>query len=89
MKRRDFLGYSMIAPLAAAATLKGFSMPRQDMHMDKQAPDTVTLFVAGDVMTGRGIDQVLPNPGDPQIFESYARSARDYVQLAERASGPA
>lgn len=87
MKRRDFLKYSMITPLAAAAT-KGSAMPRQIMQPDKQSADTVTLFVAGDVMTGRGIDQVLPNPGDPQIFEAYSRSARDYVQLAERANGP-
>jgi poly-gamma-glutamate synthesis protein (capsule biosynthesis protein) len=44
--------------------------------------------VAGDVMTGRGIDQVLPHPGDPRIFEVYSRSARDYLQLAEQANGP-
>jgi poly-gamma-glutamate capsule biosynthesis protein CapA/YwtB (metallophosphatase superfamily) len=50
--------------------------------------DTVTLFLAGDVMTGRGVDQVLPNPADPQIYEAYAKSAIDYVKLAERANGP-
>lgn len=49
---------------------------------------TVTLFLAGDVMTGRGIDQVLPHPCDPQIFEAHAKSARDYVKLAEQANGP-
>jgi poly-gamma-glutamate capsule biosynthesis protein CapA/YwtB (metallophosphatase superfamily) len=48
----------------------------------------ITLFLAGDVMTGRGIDQVLPHPGDPRLFERYARSALDYVALAERAHGP-
>jgi len=48
----------------------------------------VTLFLAGDVMTGRGIDQMLPHPCDPQLFESYASSASDYVALAERANGP-
>ncbi|HVY64419.1 MAG TPA: CapA family protein [Gammaproteobacteria bacterium] len=46
-----------------------------------------TLFLTGDVMTGRGIDQVLPTPSDPQLYESYVRDARDYVQLAERAHG--
>jgi poly-gamma-glutamate capsule biosynthesis protein CapA/YwtB (metallophosphatase superfamily) len=50
--------------------------------------DTVTLFLAGDVMTGRGIDQVLPCSGDPQIHEAFAKSANDYVKLAERANGP-
>jgi poly-gamma-glutamate capsule biosynthesis protein CapA/YwtB (metallophosphatase superfamily) len=49
---------------------------------------TLTLFVAGDVMTGRGIDQVLPHPGDPRIFEPYCSSALDYVELAERTGGP-
>ena len=38
-------------------------------------------------MTGRGIDQILPHPCDPQLFEDYLRSALDYVALAERAGG--
>ena len=46
------------------------------------------LFVCGDVMTGRGIDQILPHPGKPQLFERYVRDARDYVELAESAHGP-
>jgi poly-gamma-glutamate synthesis protein (capsule biosynthesis protein) len=48
----------------------------------------VTLFLCGDVMTGRGIDQVLPRPSSPRIYESYATSALDYVRLAERKNGP-
>src|SRR3970040_1005590 len=52
------------------------------------ANGSVTLFLAGDVMTGRGIDQVLPTPSDPELFESYVRDARDYVDLAVRANGP-
>ncbi len=48
----------------------------------------VTLFMAGDVMTGRGIDQVLPHPGDPRLFEPCVTNARDYVALAEQAQGP-
>jgi len=39
-------------------------------------------------MTGRGIDQVLPDPCDPALHESYAESAIDYVRLAEAANGP-
>ncbi|MEA2094994.1 MAG: CapA family protein [Pseudomonadota bacterium] len=88
MKRRDFLRYSAIMPVAAAALHKGVAMPQQITQADKQRPDSVTLFVAGDVMTGRGIDQVLPHPGDPRIFEPWSRSALDYVQLAERTNGP-
>ncbi|MGD2112849.1 MAG: CapA family protein [Gammaproteobacteria bacterium] len=56
--------------------------------MDRQTRDNLTLFVAGDVMTGRGIDQILPHPGDPRIHEPYSRSALDYVRLAERINGP-
>jgi poly-gamma-glutamate capsule biosynthesis protein CapA/YwtB (metallophosphatase superfamily) len=52
------------------------------------AAGLVTLFVCGDVMLGRGVDQVLPHPGDPELREAYARDARVYVRLAERANGP-
>jgi poly-gamma-glutamate synthesis protein (capsule biosynthesis protein) len=51
-------------------------------------PGAVTLFLCGDVMTGRGIDQILPHPGRPELHEAYVASAREYVALAERASGP-
>src|SRR5206468_12123285 len=46
------------------------------------------LFLCGDVMTGRGIDQVLPHPGDPVLYESWVHDAREYVKLAERINGP-
>ncbi len=49
---------------------------------------SVTLFLCGDVMLGRGVDQVLPSPGDPRLEESYVRDARRYVALAEEANGP-
>jgi poly-gamma-glutamate synthesis protein (capsule biosynthesis protein) len=48
----------------------------------------MTLFLAGDVMTGRGIDQALPNPSDPHLREPSVRDARDYVALAEAMNGP-
>ena len=48
----------------------------------------VTLLLTGDVMTGRGTDQILMHPGDPRLHEGYATSALDYVALAERAHGP-
>jgi len=47
-----------------------------------------TLFLCGDVMTGRGIDQILPHPSKPDLYEPYVRSAVDYVELAEQATGP-
>jgi poly-gamma-glutamate capsule biosynthesis protein CapA/YwtB (metallophosphatase superfamily) len=51
-------------------------------------PRTVTLFLCGDVMTGRGVDQILPHPNAPDLHESHVRDARDYVELAEEANGP-
>jgi poly-gamma-glutamate capsule biosynthesis protein CapA/YwtB (metallophosphatase superfamily) len=50
--------------------------------------DLVTICLAGDVMTGRGIDQILPHPGNPALYEPYVDSASDYVALAEAAHGP-
>jgi poly-gamma-glutamate capsule biosynthesis protein CapA/YwtB (metallophosphatase superfamily) len=49
---------------------------------------SVTVFLCGDVMTGRGVDQVLPHPCDPRIHEPFVDDAREYVRLAETASGP-
>src|SRR5215831_11172310 len=39
-------------------------------------------------MTGRGVDQILPHPGDPRLREAYVREATGYVALAEAVSGP-
>ncbi|MFF2183736.1 CapA family protein [Streptomyces sp. NPDC058155] len=47
----------------------------------------MTLFVCGDVMLGRGVDQILPHPGDPELRERYVTDAREYVGLAEAANG--
>ena len=45
------------------------------------------IFLCGDVMTGRGIDQALPHPCSPVLHEGYVNSAIDYLRLAERANG--
>jgi poly-gamma-glutamate capsule biosynthesis protein CapA/YwtB (metallophosphatase superfamily) len=51
-------------------------------------PRSARLFLCGDIMTGRGIDQVLAHPCDPTLHEDYVASANDYVGLAEQANGP-
>ena len=56
--------------------------------MGQEMTPNVKIFMCGDVMTGRGIDQVLPNPSDPIIYESYMKSALGYVKIAERVNGP-
>lgn len=48
----------------------------------------LTLFLSGDVMTGRGIDQVLPYPSNPVIYEPYMNDARGYITLAQSKNGP-
>lgn len=49
--------------------------------------NTVKLFLAGDVMTGRGIDQALPYSVPPILYEAYVKDARRYFQIAERQNG--
>lgn len=49
--------------------------------------DTIGLFLCGDVMIGRGIDQILAIPSDPALHEGYLESAEEYVALAEIRSG--
>lgn len=48
----------------------------------------VTLFLCGDVMLGRGLDQILPHPSDPALHEELVDDARRYIELAEAESGP-
>ncbi|MGP0065744.1 MAG: CapA family protein [Isosphaeraceae bacterium] len=48
----------------------------------------IKIFLCGDVMTGRGIDQILLHPVDPILYEASIRDARGYVRLAEEGSGP-
>ena len=55
--------------------------------LDHGLEEGITLFVCGDVMTGRGIDQVLEHPGDPWLREPWMRSALDYVRLADEKHG--
>lgn len=50
--------------------------------------DQLRIFLCGDVMTGRGIDQILPHPASPELHEGWIHDARDYVRLAEKKHGP-
>jgi poly-gamma-glutamate synthesis protein (capsule biosynthesis protein) len=46
------------------------------------------IFLTGDVMTGRAVDQLLPHSGDPTLCESVVTDARTYIRLAEQTNGP-
>lgn len=52
------------------------------------AGDLVTLLLCGDVMPGRGVDQILPHPGVAKLREPGTRNAGVYVRLAEQVNGP-
>ena len=63
------------------------SMPAKQSADSISQADSIRLFLCGDVMTGRGIDQVLPHPNDPRLHEPYIGEARCYVELAESVNG--
>src|SRR5215469_1371305 len=52
------------------------------------AGDLVTLLLCGDVMPGRGVDQILPHGGAPELREPGTSDAWVYVGLAEGINGP-
>ena len=89
MNRRNFLqsagGFLLglagrgISPALATETTGGH---------ESGAVKEISLFLGGDFMCGRGIDQVLPHPSDPVLYESDMKSALDYVERAEQAFGP-
>ena len=64
------------------------SAPAEVTPIQSAPQQAIRLFLCGEVMLGRGIDQVLPHPCHPILHESYVHSAIDYVRLAEEAHGP-
>src|SRR6266576_1885216 len=68
------------------------SRPRRQRRTLAASPDRVAegiqLFLCDDVMLGRGIDQILPDPCDPTLHESYVIDARVYIEIAEQRAGP-
>jgi poly-gamma-glutamate synthesis protein (capsule biosynthesis protein) len=83
------LGFAGALPAGWADAAR--EVPRSRAAEGRQKPvsgSAIELFMCGDVMTGRGIDQVLPHPGAPHLYEPYVRDARRYVQLAEAVNGP-
>lgn len=94
LDRRQFLAWLSATALTRARAGQRADAGSAQLRASCGAPgsarsdDFPMLFLCGDVMTGRGIDQILPHPGKPEIYEPYLRDARDYVALAERVNGP-
>lgn len=76
--RRDFLAW--LTGLGFAHAVVGEPPPA--------TASAVRLFLGGDLMSGRAIDQILPFSNPPEIHEPYLHDARDYIALAERRNGP-
>jgi poly-gamma-glutamate capsule biosynthesis protein CapA/YwtB (metallophosphatase superfamily) len=76
----------LVANQIPVSRLRG--APRPAMADELRRPrNSIAIFLCGDVMLGRGIDQVLPHPSASQLHEPYVSSALDYVRLAENAHG--
>ena len=56
--------------------------------LDGVEPELLTIFLGGDVMTGRGVDQIQAHPGSPELREPAVGDARTYRRLAEGVNGP-
>lgn len=94
--RRGLVAAALLAATACGSAADrepadGGTAPRPAADEGTMGPDgarTVRLFLAGDVMTGRGVDQVMAQRCDPALREPFVRDAREYVRLAERENGP-
>jgi poly-gamma-glutamate capsule biosynthesis protein CapA/YwtB (metallophosphatase superfamily) len=92
VNRRDFLGLGSKA-LVGLSLLSGFDGRSQPAGSNDRVSaragngDGLRLFLAGDVMTGRGIDRVLPRSVDPELHEPFVKNAERYVDLAETENG--
>lgn len=92
--RRYFLrvlgGMTLFAILGqrSGSTSQKAKKATMDATQTTVSSQAITLFLCGDVMTGRGIDQILPYPSRPHLYEQSVTDARGYVGLAEAANGP-
>lgn len=82
----DFFAFYATPVQASQSSLLRMAT-RQNGTLPGNAQDRIKLFLCGDVMTGRGVDQIMQHPSKPNLYEGYIRDARDYVRLAERKNG--
>jgi poly-gamma-glutamate synthesis protein (capsule biosynthesis protein) len=90
LSRRRFLGVSALLAGAGAVGGRTWAQSAGDARPrpDRARRDVLRLFLAGDLMLGRGIDQIMPRSAPPDLYEPYIRDARRYVELAQSANGP-
>ena len=73
--------------LLAAGLLHAGCASDDEEPVDARAETGTRLMLAGDVMLGRGLDQIQRQRVDPILYEPYVNSALGYVALAEETSG--
>lgn len=81
------VNFEAIIPSSTLAHLPESSKPRE-VKEHSTANVGIRVFIGGDVMTGRAIDQILPHPGNPRIHEQYVTMATYYIEMAEQINGP-
>lgn len=81
--------YMICAPalLLFLMCFESFARQEQVPMENESKGQKVKLFLAGDVMLGRGIDQAMRESVDPVLYEAYVKDAGDYIKLAERKNG--
>jgi poly-gamma-glutamate synthesis protein (capsule biosynthesis protein) len=93
VSRRAFLGCAL---MSTATLLTAGSRARHPADIEGSVapgparganPERLGIFLCGDVMTGRAIDQILPHAVHPRLYEPYITDAREYVALAETVNG--
>jgi poly-gamma-glutamate capsule biosynthesis protein CapA/YwtB (metallophosphatase superfamily) len=83
--RRDFLRLLLGVGVAGVPLTRGVTS--QQTIRSTEVAHPISLFLCGDVMLGRGVDQILPHPSPPVLYESYVNDARRYLELAEHKNG--
>lgn len=87
LRRLCALGVGTVLPVAEVVGGVRSMTAGETKYPGPDDSGSLRLFLCGDVMTGRGVDQILPHPVGTELYESHVRDAREYVALAEQASG--
>ena len=96
LSRRRFIQYALLATGSlswSSANAGDRQPPPSSIVKNRTTPDRsenedIRLFLCGDVMTGRGIDQIQRHRVDPVLYEPWITDAREYIALAESVNGP-
>jgi poly-gamma-glutamate capsule biosynthesis protein CapA/YwtB (metallophosphatase superfamily) len=88
LPRRRFLAGTLSTLLGGLSAAAARSSTAEAEGQSRAETGGLKLLLTGDVMTGRGIDQLLPQSVSPEIFESYLTAADQYIEVAEQVSGP-